>query len=559
MLFSVIKRGVFQDSISLMLLTRRISTLEGVDRVSIMMGTPANKGIFASTGFLTPEIDDAGPTDLCIALEAASAAMIDPVVEAVDAFLADQSVQREQADYAHARTFYGAHNQLPQANLALISVSGNHAAREARRALSQGLNAFIFSDNVSVRQERELKAYAHRRGLLVMGPDCGTGALCGLPLAFCNVTMAGAIGIVGASGTGTQAVMAGVDALGEGISHAIGIGGRDLSPEVGGISALDAIDLLARDPATEVIVFLSKLPAASVRERVVAALEAQPKPAVALFMGERAAPLRRHLHFAGTLEDAARQAVACLRARRQQVLRAGLRPAQQRIRGLFCGGTLASEAAGVLARGLGVPLAGTHDEGVMFDAQGHSVIDLGDDAYTVGRAHPMIDPSLRSDMLRQAALDPDTAVVLFDVVLGCGAHEDPAAMAVAAMEDARARREPDAGRVIFVASVCGTRQDPQDLARQIAALRAAHIWVETSNSEAAAVALQLASLSRGALPLASDTDAPSLLARRPAVINVGLRAFADDLWRCGAAVAHVDWVPPAGDDAVLLRALDSLN
>lgn len=560
MLYSVIKPGLFQDSVSLMLLTRKLSDLAGVERVSVMMGTPANKEIFGNTGMLTAEIEKAVPSDLCVALEAKSADVIALVMQGVDAFLANQSVARKGVTYSRTHGLQGALERQTQSNLALISVAGRYAAREAYKALNNGLNVFMFSDNVEAEVERDLKLYAHQRGLLVMGPDCGTAVIGGVPLAFANRVMPGAIGIIGASGTGIQAVLAAVDAQGEGISHAIGLGGRDLSSTVGGCSALDAISLLANDPATEVIVFISKPPAKAVRERIELALRAQPKPAIALFLGECAeSGVSGDLMMAQTLDQAASLAVEQLRRLRRREAMGRMRAGQRSIQGLFCGGTLAAEAALLLAHQLGLPASGHHEDGVMFSALGHCVIDLGDDAYTVGRAHPMIDPSLRSEMLTEVSLAAETAVVLFDVVIGYGAHADPAGLVVEAIEAGRRQRDKQAGEVAYIAYLCGTRHDPQGWEAQYRKLREAGIWVCTSSREASELALELACEARPTLSPRREQTPPALLAAAPRVINIGLQSFADDLSRCGASVVQVDWAPPAGGNARLIAALDALQ
>ncbi len=558
MLFSVIKAGVFQDSVSLMLLTKKVSALPGVDRLSVMMGTPANKEIFANTGLSTPEVVAAKPSDLCVVVDAADAAIVDDVMKGVEAFLADQSVKRRGADYAQTKTLDGALSQLPNADIALISVAGRYAARLAGQALDRGLNVFLFSDNVTVEAEAALKKKAHEKGLLVMGPDCGTGTIGGQPLAFSNVNKAGSIGLIGASGTGLQAVMAGIDYHDEGLSHAIGLGGRDLSEGIGGISALDAIDFLARDPKTAVITFISKPPAKAVRDRIVSALKAQPKPVVAIFLGEEGGRNDGSITFAGTLDEAAKLAVDAAKEVRAATARTRFATKQNQIRGLYCGGTLASEASLLMGRGLGVPFTGAHDEGIMFEAQGSTVIDLGDDVYTVGRAHPMIDPTLRGEMIVEAARHPNVAVVLMDVVVGYGAHEDPAGQAAEMVEAARTART-EKGEVVFVAYVCGAKDDPQGFEAQKTRLQECGVVVADSNREAVEYALSL--IRTGAAPVstaAKTAGVPKLLDHRPKVINLGLRSFADDILKSGGEVVHVNWAPPAGGDDALIAALNRL-
>ena len=560
MLFSVIKKGVFQDSVSLMLLSKRIAGLPEVGDVSIMMGTPANKEIFENTGFLTPEISEAASADLCIAIQGNDESVIDIVIKAVEAFLSDQSVKKKSSGLTQTKTFDAALKRMPDANLALISIAGKYAFREAERALDNNLSVFLFSDNVSVEEEVALKKKAHDKGLIVMGPDCGTGTISGIPLAFSNVNRPGSIGIVGASGTGTQAVLAEIDALGAGISHAIGIGGRDLSEQVGGISALDAISFLEKDKKTEIIVFISKPPAKVIRDKIIVALAKVAKPAVTIFLGEGAASPKDGIWFAGSLDEAAKIAVELYQKVQEQKAREEFKPRQKQIRGLFCGGTLASEAANIIAEKLNITETSDHEKGVMFSSNGNSVIDLGDDAYTVGRAHPMIDPSLRSEMLEKAGTDPDVAVVLFDLVLGFGAHADPAGMVVESVLKARAERDPAAGNVVFIAVICGTRGDPQGFDGQIAKLRDAGIWCFTSNSYAADVAVRTVHPD-SALPEHRNgtEESVELLKKAPRVINIGMLSFAEDLVKNKAQIVQVNWAPPAGGDERLIAALDRLK
>ncbi|EHS58789.1 hypothetical protein WG8_1038, partial [Paenibacillus sp. Aloe-11] len=261
MLHTIIKKNSYQDSVNLMLLTNYISALEGVVQASIMMGTPANKDIMRNSGLYTDELESAGANDMCIVIDTEAHSGLDDILVAVDNFLSDQSVSSSQSSMESVRSWERALKENPNANLAIISVPGQYAVAEADKALDYGLHAFIFSDNVPVEEELSLKQKAHDKGLLVMGPDCGTGIISGVPLAFANRVKAGNIGVVGASGTGIQEVTTLIDRMGGGISHAIGTGGRDLSETVGAITMLDGIRGLAHNDQTEVIVIVSKPPA----------------------------------------------------------------------------------------------------------------------------------------------------------------------------------------------------------------------------------------------------------------------------------------------------------
>ncbi|WP_434778259.1 acyl-CoA synthetase FdrA [Neisseria sp. Ec49-e6-T10] len=560
MLYSVIKNGVFQDSVSLMLLSKKLADMPKVSKISIMMGTNANKEIFENTGLLTQEISAAKASDLCIAIEGDDESVVPAVIEAVNAFLEDQSVQRKSSSYAQVKSLKGALNHMNNANLALISIAGKYAAREAKKALDNHLNVFIFSDNVSVKDELALKQYAHQNKLIVMGPDCGTGTIKNIPLAFSNLNRKGSIGVIGASGTGIQAVLSGVDYLGEGISHAIGLGGRDLSSQIGGISALDAIEMLAHDNNTDMIVFVSKPPAKEVKEKVIAKLKSQEKPVVAIFLGENNTHSDGNIEFAATLDQAAQKAVARQQRINEAKAKAKMSTEQTQIRGLFCGGTLASEAAMLLANALDVPFSGDHPEGVMFAHNGHSVIDLGDDVYTVNRAHPMIDPSVRNELILKAGTDPKTAVVVMDMVIGFGAHENPAEQAAQTIEAARAQRKAEDGQVTYIAAICGTDEDYQDIRLQKKILKDAGVMLLSNNREAIEAAVRITQQTEPYKQLTSSTEQTSTLIQDgPKVINIGLRSFADDLLKSKANVVQVNWAPPAGGDEQLIKALDQLQ
>jgi FdrA protein len=363
-----------------------------------------------------------------------------------------QLEERKEADrFPHARTLGGALDALPRANLALISVPGDFAALEARTALERGLHALVFSDNVPLEDELALKRLASDRGLLLMGPDCGTALIAGTPLAFANAVPRGDIGIVSASGTGLQEVSCLVARLGAGISHGIGVGGRDLDERIGGLSTLAAIDALERDPGTKTIVLISKPPAPRVAEQVLARLSQSRKRSVVCFLG-----LDRP-GFAPTLCEAAELATGRKLEEEKFELK---RKITGRVQGLYCGGTLCSEAELIFRRrGL----------------DGHRFIDLGDDRYTRGRPHPMIEPEIRNDHLAAALADPGVGVILLDLVLGYGSHPDPAG--VLAREDLSAKA--------VVASVTGTENDPQVRSRQVARLCEAGVLVAPSNAHAA--------------------------------------------------------------------------
>jgi succinyl-CoA synthetase alpha subunit len=354
----------------------------------------------------------------------------------------------------------------------------------------------IFSDNVPLDEETSLKREARDLGLLVMGPDCGTAIINGVPLAFANRLRPGPVGIIGASGTGMQEVSCLISEAGGGVSHAIGVGGRDLGAEVGAITTLMAMDALDYDGPTESVVLVSKPPHPQVAERVAERIGRSAKPYTVCFIGAESLDLPGNARQANTLREAAAMAlggtpvgsgfdIAGIAAGRRAAVRAG-----GRIEGLFCGGTLCAEAQSVLRAGGRRVASNAAIPGVeVLDAGGQSagdrLVDLGADEYTRGRPHPMIDPTVREELLRGALEDPRVAVVLVDLVIGLGAHPDPAS-SIATIVGRSRTASP-----IVVASVTGTVLDPQNRAVQSERLADSGILVAPSNAQAAELALAL--------------------------------------------------------------------
>jgi succinyl-CoA synthetase alpha subunit len=492
--------NLYRDSVSLMQLSAALAKLPGVEQASAIMATPANLELLREARLLNGDKLAASPNDLLLALrgksEAALEAALAHAVAALDKPAAGAAAGGPaQAPLTSVQMALGA---SPEANLALISVPGEYAAAEAMKALRLGLNVMLFSDNVAGEDEVALKRYARSRGLLVMGPDCGTAIIDGVPLGFANAVRRGAIGVVGASGTGTQQVTCLVHRAGAGISHAIGTGGHDLSQEVGGITMLAGLEKLAADKDTKVIVLISKPPAPAVAKAVLAKARTAGKPVVVNFVGSTVD--EKGLHGARTLEEAAQIAVALATGRKSRPPKPRKPPTlrfaktQRYIRGLFSGGTFCYEASALIGNAWSnAPVDPSRKLKDVWKSREHTLIDLGDDVFTRGRPHPMIDHRLRNERLLRDAADAEVAVILMDVVLGYGSHPDPAAEMVPAIRKAQELARKKGRTLAIVGAVCGTDEDPQALARQEAALRDAGMLLETSNARAALLAAAIAS------------------------------------------------------------------
>jgi succinyl-CoA synthetase alpha subunit len=503
-----IKTGAYFDSVTLMTVAQRLRAQRGVLDAAIVMGTPENKSILKSAGLLLDEFATARDADLLVVVKTKTADIADAILQNLDQHLAIQTSAAGPAQELRPRTIAGARAALPGANMAVISVAGRFAGGVARECLEQGLHVMLFSDNVPLATEIELKQYAQQKGLLVMGPDCGTAIINGVPLAFANVVPRGPVGIVAAAGTGLQEVSTLIANMGVGISQAIGTGGRDVKKDVGGITFLHGLKLLARDPATRVIVLVSKPPHETVLKKILAACKQVRKPIVAVFLGGAARLLKgSKVKACATLEQAAQTAVAvvCKRPMVSSVraelalakkAAARLKKGQCHLRGLFSGGTFCTEAQLICKEIIGdvysnVPLAPELKLKNSLESVANTIIDLGEDEFTVGRPHPMIDYSLRNQRIIAEAADPQVAVILLDVVLGHGAHPAPLTDLLPALAAACAAARKGKRQVCIVASVTGTDSDPQNRRAVVEGLERAGVLIMPSNAAAARVAAQI--------------------------------------------------------------------
>ncbi|MCB0044013.1 MAG: acyl-CoA synthetase FdrA [Caldilineaceae bacterium] len=549
-----VRRGAYYDSIVLMQLQKALAELEGVLDAGVVMATPANRDVLDAAGFAVEAID-ARPDDLLIMVKAESEGAASAALAQVDELLKRRQGSGDMT-YRPA-SLDAAARQLPHARWTLISVPGRYAAAVARQALALNTHVFLYSDNVSLEDEIDLKRRARDAGLLVMGPDCGTAIINGVGLGFANRVRRGGIGIVAASGTGLQAVSSGVHNLGGGVSQAFGTGGRDLKADVGGLSALQALDLLRRDPATEVIVLVSKPPAPSVATRLLRAARECEKLVIVNLLGY-APPARRTdtLHFALNLHDAAELAVT-LQAETRPEKPAPGREVSGYVRGLFSGGTLAYEALLGLQPFLAplysnAPVTPEQKLVDSFASQAHTILDLGEDQFTQGRLHPMMDNDLRLRRLRTEAGDAAVGTLLLDVVLGEGAHPDPAGELAPALAEAKAAR-PELDVVVVVV---GTDADPQVLDEQAAQFTHAGAHVYPTVTDAVRHIVRRLPRESAALahPLSLDDFGSDL-----AAINVGLESFHASLIEQGAQSIQVDWRPPAGGNERLAGILARLG
>lgn len=552
----LIKKNEYYDSFRLMNISSQIKAMTGVIDAAVFAGTPANKELVASMGFEEEKLKEASSNDTVVLIKSRNEEAADAALAEAKRLLASGfGLDRKGIRAVPSVTIAG--NVMPSANFVLISIPGDYAATEAERALSAGYDVMIFSDNVPLEEEVRLKQLAEVKGRWLMGPDCGTAIINGIPLGFANSVRKGKIGLVGAAGTGLQEVSVLIDRVGHGISQAIGTGGRDLYDAVRGWCTRQGLRALNNDPDTEVIVLVSKSCGSKTARLLEEDLKNLHKPVVVCVLDASF-----HIRPSGniypvlTLEEAAIRAtnlVNCVSITRE--------PKRLFVRGIYSGGSLAAEAVIILEQHLG-PIGsnlipdrkGASDPWVL---NGHFVVDTGDDFYTRGRPHPMIDHTIRERFFETQGKDPEVAVILFDVVLGTGAHDDPASVLAKAVEKARANNPG----IFFVASVCGTKHDRQNLDQQRLKLEKAGVIVAESNAAAVrqAVRLSIAKFPDRTELSASERERFALFQKEIAVINVGLNLFSEALHLIGCPVVQVNWQPPRQLDPETKRLLNKLR
>ncbi len=506
-----VEKDSYFDSVVLMLINREVKKIEGISEAVVAMGTPMNLDLLNDLKMVNDDVKSATPNDLIIAIESDDEAVLAEAMETAKKKLNEKGSADEGETYKPA-TLEAAINTYSDINMVVISLPGAFAPSQVRKALNNGRHVMLFSDNIPLEQEISLKKLAKEKGLLMMGPDCGTAIINGKPLCFANVVKKGPIGVVGASGTGLQEITCSIEKFGSGVSQGIGTGGRDLkSEEIGGTMMLMGIEALKNDPETKVITIVSKPPVESVAKKVIDALENSGKPGVVHFIGLDGEDTK-NVHFAKNLEEAAKMAVAL--ANNEKFERtlftisdsevdaivaketAKIASHQKYLRGMYTGGTLADEAMILLNDSLGGVYSFDHvDKNFIlkdpFKSTGHTIVDLGEDVFTNGRPHPMIEPGTRDDRILLEAKDKEIALMLLDVVIGYGSHVDPAGAILDSLKVAKDSAEKNGGYLSIVASITGTEGDYQGFADQKRKLESIGVVVMPSNYQASMLALKI--------------------------------------------------------------------
>lgn len=502
-----IRKNTYYDSVALMLITKEIKKMPNVKQVIVGMGTDLNKELAENLRLSNDEVRVLTPSDFFIAAMSDDENALEIIVKNVNELLNNSGEKSDSSSEYKPTTLSAAAKHLKDANMVIISLPGKYAAYEAKKALDNNLNVMIFSDNVTLEEEIELKQIGRDKGLLVMGPDCGTAIINGVPLCFANVVRRGDIGIVGASGTGTQEVCVIIDKMGGGVSQVIGTGGRDLKSQVGGIMMIEGFKALINDDETKVIVLISKPPAPEVAEKILNMVKTTDKSVIVCFIGgDRTEIKNKGAYSCLNLEDAARKAVLLSKGKEaddftgftlsdmeiEEIVQAEcqkLSTGQKYLRALYTGGTLADEAMKILsAQGYSIysniPLLPELKLENVNISMKNTCVDLGDDDFTVGKPHPMIDPVARVERLPLEANDPEVAIVLMDFVLGYGSNMDPAGEMLKSIIDAKKVMENTNKYLCVIGYICGTDLDPQDYKLQCEKLEKVGVIVMPSNAQA---------------------------------------------------------------------------
>ena len=498
----LIRKNQYYDSLFLMGVNNRLSKAAGVLQTAVLMGSEKNKELLADIGVHDPQIDAASANDLIVAVVAETQAVVEVVLGDLDQAL---QVQADGVPDSIWHTFEDGLAQKPEANLVVISIPGEYVTREARKAIDAGLHTFIFSSNVTIEDELELKRSAAQKNLLVMGPDCGTSLIGGIGIGFANAVRKGTIGVIGASGTGLQEFTSQIHNAGLGISHAIGTGTNDVSDAIGGLTTLAALDALEGDPDTKIIVFVSKPPGKKTFAKLLERLDQSKKPTIGCFLGLDQLPAPHNkVKFARTVDEAVQWAiyfeddgpvVSKLTLSPDELEwvkneQERWTPQQKYLRGVFAGGTFCYQAQQILQdAGLDVysnaPLNFRFKLAHPDQSRSHTLVDMGDEHYTLGKPHPMIDGTLRNQRILAESRDPDVAILFLDFILGYNASSDPVGELLDAIIQATRVAATRGSHLTVVASICGTEDDPQDLNLQANLLKEQEVYVFKSNARAA--------------------------------------------------------------------------
>jgi FdrA protein len=505
--FRILKNQYF-DSVFLMGVNKHLSDEKGVQQTAVLMGSDGNKKLLKDLKLYDPGMESTLANDLIVSIQADTEAIASDILSRLPEFLKGGA---ESKGGTRLSTLENGLTIKPDANLAVISIPGEFAAREAKKALDHGMNVFLFSDNVNLEDELMLKSFAHEQGLLVMGPDCGTSLIGGKGIGFANVVRKGSIGAIGPSGTGLQEFTSQVHNAGYGISHAIGTGSHDLSDTIGGLTTFSALDALESDSSTKVIAIISKPPGVKTIAKLMERIKNCPKPIIGCFLGVQSIPptgCSRFSH-AITIDEAVRLSIVHIGGKEpldtvkdrfftQKVdgEKKGFSPGQRYLRGIFAGGTFCYQTQQILrANGIGVYSNAPLEKKMLIDHPTHSlehcVVDMGDDYFTQGKPHPMIDGTERRKRILEEARDPELKVLLLDFILGYNASMDPAGELADAIAEAKKIVASHNGYLSIVASICGTENDPQDLKLQEKILEELGVIVFRSNAKASQFCVEL--------------------------------------------------------------------
>lgn len=501
-----IEKNRYYDSVFLMKIARKLAETDSIDNASIGMGTPLNKETISDLGLDTEEMNSAGPNDLIIAIRAADEAACEKAKEEFTRLVNEKNSNASQNSF---RSIVGAKTSIPDANLAIISVAGEYAPIEAKRALQNDMNVFMFSDNVDIKDEVELKKLAQSKGKFMMGPGCGLSFINGVAIGLCSMVNRGCIGLAGASGSGIQEVMVLVHRNGFGVSHAIGTGGRDMSDEVGGISMIQSIKALEADEDTKVIALISKPPAQSSLLKVMEVIKQCTKPVVVHFLnGDNKTLADNGIIYSETFDETAKKVMELACGHEVEIKKIfdndidvdaevkKFAPSQKYYRAILCGGSLADETQILWRKNMGDLYSNVaFDKNLIlpdpFTSIKNTVIDIGDETFTKGRAHVAIDPTARVTRFIKEARDPETAVIYLDFLLGYALHADPASVMAEVIVEEKKRAEKEGRHLCVIATICGSDMDPQDFEKQAQMLKDAGVILVDTNSMAAELAIEI--------------------------------------------------------------------
>ena len=480
MIVNIIKKNFFRDSVQMMQFSQQLKDEQGVIDAAIVMSTVLNKNTLKNMNLLTEDGISATENDTLISINCQDENSLSNAIQKAEQLLTSISAKAKNEFTSLASAL----DTFSDANIASLSIPGQFVKEMATELINKQLNLFVFSDHVPLEDEIYLKNLALENNVLFMGPEAGTSILNGTVFGFGNRVRKGSIGIIGASGTGIQESSTMIDLFGEGISHGIGVGGRDLRNDIGGMMTMKAMEIFENDPNTKAVLLVSKPVDNYIRNKIINKINNfSKKNYVLCLIGDNENSVdTAKIKFSKSIQMSVLKILKLLDDNvykktkdvvRNQIndsiklsesLSKDLNEGQKFIRGFFAGGTLCYESKIILEQMIGKIYSNlsSDDEYSIkgnVSSKENTLIDFGEEEFTSARPHPIIDPLLRRNRILEDANDPNVGVIIIDIICGINAAKNTMAFHAETIKKAIEIAREQGRKLSVFTYICGTEND----------------------------------------------------------------------------------------------------